>query len=79
MRHSLVQFNLPTSRIVQYNSHHQVGGVTCSSLHTNIITGEPVEGEMSTSEVFQHSYPQLVEMLPSNNVTDKIFLSQPSS
>ena len=42
-------------------------------MYTNIITGELVEGEMSTSEVFQHFYPQLVEMLPMDDVT---FLSK---
>ena len=65
--------NLPTTRIVQYNRRHQVSGVTCYTLPTNIITGELVEGEMSTSKVFQHFYPQLVEMLPMNDVT---FLSK---
>ena len=70
---SLDRLNLPTTRIVWYNRHHQVSGVTCYTLHTNISTGELVEGEMSTSKVFQHFYPQLVEMLPMNDVT---FLSK---
>ncbi|XP_065901494.1 NACHT, LRR and PYD domains-containing protein 3-like isoform X2 [Dysidea avara] len=44
-----------------------------NSLVQQTPSGELVEGEMSTSKVFQHFYPQLVEMLPMNDVT---FLSK---
>ena len=68
---------LPKARIVGYNRlHQQVSGVTCYTLHTNIITGELVEGEMSTSEVFQHFYAKLVKTLPMN---DAVFMHKLSS
>ena len=37
------------------------------AIHCDITTGKP--GEMSTSEVFQHFFPQLVNILPMNDVT----------
>jgi len=65
---------LPKARIVRYNRlHQQVSGVTCNTLHTNIITGELVEGEMSTSKVFQHFYAKLVKTLPMN---DAVFIHE---
>ena len=70
---TLNRLNLPTTRIVQYNRHHQVSGVTCYTLHTNIITGKLVEGEMSTSKVFQHFYAKLVKTLP---LDDDVFIAE---
>ena len=71
---SLDQLNLPTTTIVQYNGHHQVSsGVTCYALYTNIITGELVEGEMSTSKVFKDFYAKLVKTLP---MDDAVFIAE---
>ena len=65
---------LPTTRIVWYNRlHHQVSRVICYTLQTNIITGELVEGEISTSKVFQHFYAKLVKMLP---MDDALFIAE---